>query len=217
MRCKVAFFEARFCQQAAQDRLNLEAKAGHQFVVFTQELQETEQIYGPTTVRPEAGGFTDATRAEYDEEFQCHMTSDAQNQSLLAVERRHYNEALEQQANRCQTALARGRGPESCCKKKPVNGKKMQRRDIELRAALTQNRRLQEGQVAGAAACSSLHDTLPYPSQPTPPPAVNERPVAVRGPWNFTGKDASRPRQGCPESAQTLAIQKNAATVSDLL
>ena len=96
--------ESRHFQNVVQERLNLEAATGQHFVVLRQNLQTAEQEYG-ATICQEARQFTAAIRAEYEEELQHHMTSNAQAQSLLAAERRHHNKALEEQANRWQTAL----------------------------------------------------------------------------------------------------------------
>ena len=99
--------EHKLYQDAAQEKLNMEAAVGQQFLVLRQELQEAEQEYAQH-IRQEARRFA-GTRAEFAEELQYHRTAQAQAQSLLTSEtereRVHHSNALEEQSTRRHDAL----------------------------------------------------------------------------------------------------------------
>ena len=82
----------------------MEAVVGQQYLALRQELQEAEQEH-TQTIRQEARRSAEGTGAEYAEELQYHQTRTAHSQAFLAAERRHHNDALEEQAARWQNAL----------------------------------------------------------------------------------------------------------------
>ena len=94
----------RVLQEAAQERLNMEAAVGQQFLASRQELQQAEEEH-THQLRLEARQFADGTRAELAEEVHHHQIAQAQAQSLLAAERQHHSAALEEQSTRWQEAL----------------------------------------------------------------------------------------------------------------
>ena len=61
--------EYRLCQNTAQERLNMEAAVGQQYLVLRQELQEAEQKY-TENIRQEARRFADRARAEVADSMQ---------------------------------------------------------------------------------------------------------------------------------------------------
>ena len=76
---------------------------GQQYLVYDRNFRQRNKSMAYHSIHHEASA--EGTRAGYEEELQYHMTSNAQTQSLLAVERRHRNDALEKQASRWQTTL----------------------------------------------------------------------------------------------------------------
>ena len=82
-------------QNTTQERLNMEAAVGQQYLALRQELQKAEQEY-TQNLRQEARQFADGIRAEFAEEFQA--------QSLLAAEGVHHQDTLEEQSTRWQDA-----------------------------------------------------------------------------------------------------------------
>ena len=101
---QVKNFEDRVYQEATQERLNMEAAVGQQFLALRQELQQAEEEH-THHLRQEARRFADGTRAEFVEVVHHHQIAQAQAQSLLAAERQHHNATLEEQSTRWQEAL----------------------------------------------------------------------------------------------------------------
>ena len=77
---------------------------GQRYLALRQELQEAEQEY-TQNIRHEARRFADETRAEFAEGLQYHQTALAQAESLLAAERVHHRDALQEQSTRWQDAF----------------------------------------------------------------------------------------------------------------
>ena len=103
-------YEHRVYEEACQERLNMEAVVGQQFLVLRQELQQTEEEY-TASVLQEARRFAEGTRAEYAEEAHHHQVAQAQAQSLLAAERQHHvtegaEETHLEEAAKAQKAIA---------------------------------------------------------------------------------------------------------------